>query len=52
MKSLALVVAGVLVALGLGALVIPEVLIGMGRNMASTRFIERHPHSLAGRSIR
>ena len=36
MKSLALVVAGVLVALGLGALVIPEVLIGIGRNMVST----------------
>ena len=36
MKSLALVVAGVLAALGVAALVIPEVLIGIGQNMAST----------------
>jgi hypothetical protein len=36
MKSLAVVVAGVLVALGVGALVIPEFLIGIGRNMVST----------------
>lgn len=35
MKSLALVVAGVLVTLGVVALVLPEALIGVGRDMVS-----------------